>query len=116
MKIPFTAAAFGLRTALAAAGRFPLADFEETERPFDRFITFFIHPSFVLLAPLTPLRYTHCLSFRRWSVGTTPLRTSSLHAGLHASRLRSKDDAPYRGVPPDRHCSQGHLARSDSYV
>jgi hypothetical protein len=80
LRFAFTAAAFGLRTALAAAGRFPLADFEETERPFDRFITFFIHPSFVLLAPLTPLRYTHCLSFRRWSVKTTPLRTSSLQA------------------------------------
>jgi hypothetical protein len=37
--------AFDLRTALTA-GRFPFAALDDTARPFDRFIPFFIHPSF----------------------------------------------------------------------
>jgi hypothetical protein len=45
LRFGLTDFAFGLRTTLAA-GRFPFADFEDTARFFDRFIPFFIHPSF----------------------------------------------------------------------
>jgi hypothetical protein len=45
LRFGLTDFAFGLRTALTA-GRLPFADLDDTARPFDRFIPFFIHPSF----------------------------------------------------------------------